>query len=118
MKTKMAVILGIALLLLLAACNKADRGNVLTGNVVGVKKTTKATPIQPFEEFKFVSCKDSDGGVNAEMFGIVETVLNDGKVVKYEDSCLGSFLVEYYCSGNDVLNKNIPCTNCLGGVCA
>ncbi len=56
-------------------------------------------------------CNDSDGGINPSKFGWVYSY--DESV---SDECNMNFLVEYYCDGNAVKNKNFNC-NSLGKTC-
>lgn len=58
-------------------------------------------------------CKDSDGGVNKEVKGMVSA----GEDI-YADSCVGGLLIEYYCDGDNKANQNVRCENkCMDGKC-
>jgi len=47
-------------------------------------------------------CSDTDGGIDQTVKGNV--TLNGEKM---DDTCVGPFLVEYYCDGEKIANKNI-----------
>ena len=65
------------------------------------------------------ACTDSDNGKNHEIKGTVS--YNDkssGISGSVEDSCSGSQLKEYYCSGDSLLTENYVCPNgCSNGAC-
>ena len=56
-------------------------------------------------------CSDTDGGQDQNVKGIV-TLNGETK----DDTCVGPFLVEYYCEGDTIANKNIKC-ECSKGKC-
>ena len=59
------------------------------------------------------SCKDSDGGINKDIQGIVTVGDEDST-----DECVAGLLIEYYCDGDNKANQNIRCPNeCSAGKC-
>lgn len=58
-------------------------------------------------------CKDSDGGINKDVQGVVGVGDKD-----YSDECVAGLLIEYYCDGNNKANQNIRCADkCRDGKC-
>ena len=58
-------------------------------------------------------CFDSDGGLNTDVKGYVET--KDGR---YYDECVGKKVIEHYCSNNIAKTLEIICAHgCAFGVC-
>ena len=46
----------------------------------------------------------------------------NGQSYELEDVCIGPFLVEWYCDGNDAVSRNIRCEDednrrCVDGMC-
>lgn len=59
------------------------------------------------------TCKDSDGGIDKEVQGVVTIGDKD-----YSDECIAGLLIEYYCDGDNLANQNIRCPNeCSNGKC-
>lgn len=56
-------------------------------------------------------CSDTDGGQDQNVKGFI-TLNGETK----DDTCIGPFLVEYYCDGDTIANKNIKC-ECSKGKC-
>ena len=63
------------------------------------------------------SCEDSDKGIMPAVFGKVNGTYDDGVQFEQRDSCVGPFLIEYFCLENTPANKNIQCSKCQEGVC-
>jgi len=57
-------------------------------------------------------CNESDSGKDYTSAGFVSDGIN-----KFSDSCSGTELTEFYCSGTDVLNITVDCIG-LGQICA
>ena len=63
-------------------------------------------------------CEDTDGGNNKDTAGVVSSVDENGEEYEFEDDCVVSWLVEYYCEGDRVANQNYVCDNdCKKGAC-
>lgn len=93
---KLLIINLIVLCLFLVGCKKEEP----TGAVVGIEEED-------------LSCKDSDGGINKDVQGVVTIGDED-----YADNCVAGLLIEYYCDGDNKANQNIRCPNkCSGGKC-
>lgn len=83
----------------------------LTLILVGCKDTEVTGGVVIEEEIEI--CKDSDGGINKEVKGILSVEDED-----YADACLSGILIEYYCDGDQKANQNIRCPNeCKNGKC-
>lgn len=68
------------------------------------------------------NCTDSDGGINYNVYGIVNACINSGRTpcMGYSDSCSGSSgrLNEMYCKDMRVAVKAYNCSgSCQNGAC-
>jgi len=65
-----------------------------------------------------MSCEDSDDGKDKETKGTISGVDIDGNTYEYEDECVATWLVEYFCDGDEQKNQNFICDNdCQNGAC-
>jgi hypothetical protein len=65
-----------------------------------------------------MSCEDTDGGKDKETKGTVSGVDIDGKEYEFDDECVVTWLVEYFCEGDEYKNQNFICDNdCKNGAC-
>jgi len=93
---KLLIISLIALSLVLVGCKNTS----VTGGAVAIDKMIEG-------------CKDSDGGIDKNIKGIVSAGDED-----YADSCVAGLLIEYYCDGDKIVNQNMRCPNkCRNGKC-
>lgn len=94
---KLLIIALIALSFVFVGCKEQS----ITGGAVAVDKVIER-------------CKDSDGGIDKDVKGIVSVGGED-----YSDACVAGLLIEHYCDGDDVANQNLRCPNeCSNGKCA
>ncbi len=100
MKLKLVILLSI-MIFLVGCFNQLNSS--ITGHAV---KTSSAKESQ-----NLIYCNDSDGGINPSKAG---WVYSSEAVVS--DECNMNILVEYYCEGNVIKNKNFNC-NSLGKTC-
>jgi len=66
-----------------------------------------------------ISCTDSDGGLNYNSKGTVNSITNIGSYTSI-DACSGNTLLEFYCKSNQVSSVTYPCPNgyvCYNGAC-
>jgi len=84
---------------------------------VSCKKTSKASDSKKVLRQFTPGCSDSDNGVNEKTSGFVNGTYDDGVQFEQRDSCVGPFLVEYFCLESVPANKNIKCENCKEGIC-
>ncbi|MEM3126682.1 MAG: hypothetical protein QW331_01275 [Candidatus Woesearchaeota archaeon] len=104
------------LFILMVACKK--EAAKFEPALVDKEKDEYAGPVVKKAPRQFTpGCQDSDNGIKAEEFGFVNGTYDDGVAFEQRDSCVGPFLVEYFCLENTPANKNIKCENCQEGVC-
>lgn len=79
--------------------------------LLGCKDTSLTGGVVVEESLR--ECKDSDGGINKGVQGVVNFGDED-----YSDECIAGLLIEYYCDGNNKANQNVRCFNkCDSGKC-
>ncbi len=65
------------------------------------------------EEIEIATCIDDDGGKDYSLRGTVKF-----GSIKHSDECQGNYLVEYWCSNNQVYNTAYRCPDvCIEGAC-
>jgi hypothetical protein len=65
-----------------------------------------------------MSCEDTDSGKDKETKGEVSGVDIDGNTYSYDDECVETWLIEYFCDGDEHKNQNFICDNeCKNGAC-
>ena len=112
---KLAIILAIAFLvtaIFISGCNTEQETPTI---VLTSDKETKATTAHVGGP---MSCEDSDGGKDKETAGTVTGVDIDGNSYELDDECVVTWLVEYFCDGDEQKNQNFICDNdCQDGAC-
>ncbi|MFQ5621436.1 MAG: hypothetical protein ACE5FT_06355 [Candidatus Nanoarchaeia archaeon] len=122
------------LLLILAACSG---GNEVTGKVLAVDgvKEAKTAPVdvsdtsvpvetdsseddepkrpEQFAEVTEEKTYDVQGECRKDSKGVVRFFDESGKKTVYRNECVGNFIIEYACDGNQVVSENTVCN----GVC-
>ena len=101
----------VAIAIFVSGCNTDENNTIVL---------TKDNEVMP--EDKFVggpmSCEDTDGGKDKETKGTVSGVDIDGNSYEYDDRCVETWLVEYFCDGDEYKNQNFICDNdCEKGAC-
>jgi uncharacterized protein YceK len=103
------VLICLVILVLLIGCSSADK-KVVVAEKTGAIITSSGDLT--------VNCYDSDGGKILDVKGTVSGT-SDGGSFEETDTCVGDFLVEYYCENGDKTNDNIRCDNtCIDGACS
>lgn len=98
------VLLSMALVLSLTFTGCSSNVKVNSGNDSQATATPTGSAVA-------TGCSDTDGGQDQNVKGVV-TLNGETK----DDTCVGPFLVEYYCGGDLIANKNIKC-ECSKGKC-
>ncbi|MBW2980320.1 hypothetical protein KY360_02795 [Candidatus Woesearchaeota archaeon] len=99
---KKIILFCLVLLVVLAGCRPKEK--IVIADKTGAMTKSMGGPS--------LNCQDSDGGNTPEVKGTV-TVTG----AEETDSCLGDFLVEYYCENGRKTHTNIRC-DCEDGACS
>lgn len=84
---------------------------VLSLVLVGCKESSITGDVTVEEAIE--GCKDSDGGINPDVKGMLYVGGKD-----YADACVSGLLIEYYCDNGNKANQNIRCDiECSNGKC-
>jgi len=103
---KKIILFCLVLLIVIAGCKPKEKIVIADKT----RATIDATGAYPSD------CQDSDGGNTPEIRGTV-TGTADGMAFEETDSCVGDFLVEYYCEDGKKTHTNIRC-DCEDGACS
>lgn len=112
---KTLIVLAIAFLItavFISGCQTAEKETVV------ITSDTEAAE-EPAEHVGGpMSCEDTDNGKDKETKGTVSGVDIDGNSYEFEDECVETWLIEYFCEGDEYKNQNFICDNdCENGAC-
>ncbi len=110
MDARKLIIVALVILLFIAGCKKGSEK-------ADVSDKASSQSTKKVERIFSPGCDDSDGGITPKKEGFVNGTYDDGVQFEQRDSCVGPFLVEYFCLENVPVNKNIKCENCKEGAC-
>ena len=111
---KIGIILAIAFLItaiFISGCATTENETIVVASDNGEKGTTEYVGGP-------MSCEDSDAGKDKETAGTVTGVDIDGNSYELDDECVVTWLIEYFCDGNEQKNQNFICDkDCKDGAC-
>lgn len=109
-KYAIIAILVLILAIFISGCQTAEKETTIIVSDV-IEEPTASAPTGMF-------CKDSDRGNDKNTAGVVTGLDENGEEYEFEDECVVTWLIEYYCKGNKVENQNYICDNdCKKGAC-